>query len=300
MKRLPRPFVTRALRYVLERFPPHTHFFYGLVVVAATISLSVGWRSFTWESGIAYVLVLGLLLALRLLDDVKDLDIDRSIHPDRALPRGLLLSREAMFVVVIIIASAVVLTAAIAAAALPSIGLFLLYAYLMFRGFFAREWVEDRIVLFVGSHTLIAAHLILFIHGFLSNSYFWRAPGYVFALGGVAWFASAAYDSGRKLRFAQEPDYDVSYSHRLGRRRAVMLGVSSIVLLATACMVVGFLLEFDTVYYLLVAGAVGGSALIGVLALIVENPAVLKLFRLVAISQNVTPFLLIVSASLWM
>src|SRR5699024_4137401 len=81
----------RVSRFVRERVPAH-HAVYGLTwsVAAESGAALLGrrpWRPGPDTAARASALTL-TLVAMRMLDDVKDLESDRGRHPDRPLVRG--------------------------------------------------------------------------------------------------------------------------------------------------------------------------------------------------------------------
>lgn len=81
------------LRYVAERSPPVPLLFIGAGISLAPMAYE---RSIDyWLLAVGIAGLFGLLVLMRLGDELKDLDKDRVIHPERPLPRGLLTVAQA-------------------------------------------------------------------------------------------------------------------------------------------------------------------------------------------------------------
>jgi 4-hydroxybenzoate polyprenyltransferase len=183
--------------------------------------------------------VFSVWVILRLMDEIKDRDIDRRLFPERPLPAGRVLETD----IQVSLAAAIVayLLASLAAGhafwtALVVLG----YMILMFRLFFVPDLLRGSLMLSLVTHTPILPLMILQCFAIFSaesgrdlRALAWPlvAP-YVLML----WSAHAAWEIARKVRRpADETDY-VTYSSILGPAAAVTLVVAMQVITVAAAL----------------------------------------------------------------
>jgi hypothetical protein len=169
---------------------------------------------------------LALMLMLRLMDDLKDRDIDPALFPERPLPSGRVgVSdiRAALAVVVILF----LVPHAWTRWGLVTAFLVLGYALLMFRHFFARDRLRRSLPLTLATHNPVIAVLLVHLTvlfaceqglGFGS-----LRLGPIVVLIVMSWSVSFAWEIARKIRSAAEENAYVTYSRILGRCGAVLL-----------------------------------------------------------------------------
>ena len=150
---------------------------------------------------IAVLGIAGLLSAMRLMDELKDLDKDRAAHPERPLPRGLLSERGARTGLWLCVTGLLLGAAAIAigVGVLPGalFGLCVLYALLMYREFFAPTCLGGRPFLYAVTHQVIIVPIYAFATAAAVPTSTFTAPVLWFALTGLG--AAFALELCRKL-----------------------------------------------------------------------------------------------------
>lgn len=161
--------------------------------------------------------ITGLLALLRIMDDLKDLDRDRVAHPDRPLARGALAPEQAArgvgVGVLLLVAGALALAGFGWVAAGSFLLLCALWAFLMYREFFAPHFLGERPLFYAVTHQVI----VLPMYGFAASTVPAGAQSpelWWFAVTGLG--ASFSWEICRKL----DPDADpvlATYLHRLGR-----------------------------------------------------------------------------------
>jgi 4-hydroxybenzoate polyprenyltransferase len=176
------------------------------------------------------VAVFAFLLVLRLMDELKDVAVDRALFPERPLPSGRV--RAGDLAGALAVAAAVFMVAHVGTGpARVTAALSLAYAGLMFRWFFIPGTMQPSLPLTLVTHTpvipLLLLHLVtLFAHeGDLALG----------ALGGPAalllvgscWASFFGWEIARKIRASGEEDAYVTYSRLLGPRGAVALATSA-------------------------------------------------------------------------
>jgi 4-hydroxybenzoate polyprenyltransferase len=204
------------LTYVAERSPPA-----ALVFVASGIALApMAFRgAMDWAVFLACSAgVFGLLVLLRLADELKDFEKDKVIHPQRPLPRGLLTlaqARTAMRVVSLLL----VLAAALGALYWTRLGGILLgvtvaYLWLMYQEFFIGRKLSAAPMLYALTHQLVVFPLYGWPGAFVDEALF-ASRGY------PAWLlynfgASMTFEICRKLD-PRAHELEGTYLHHYGR-----------------------------------------------------------------------------------
>jgi 4-hydroxybenzoate polyprenyltransferase len=173
--------------------------------------------------------VFTFLLTLRLMDELKDVEVDRALLPGRPLPSGRVLESDlagglavsaSLFVGLHVTSGPALATAVIA----------LGYAALMFRWFFVADRMRRSLPLTLATHTPVIPLLLLHLVAVFAATRGLsirdlRGPA-VLALVLAGWAGFFAWEIARKIRAPEEETAYVTYSRLLGPRGAVALAVS--------------------------------------------------------------------------
>ena len=197
-------------------------------VLGRVHGLEVGWLSTapllgTWA-------VFTFLLVLRLMDELKDVEVDRALFPERPLPSGRVRESD-LAGALAVVATLFVGAHAGAGPALDTAVLTLGYALLMFRWFFVPEVIRPHLPLTLATHTpvipLLLLHLVtLFLstNGLSPRHVAWPA---VLALVAACWAGFFAWEIARKIRAPGEETAYVTYSRLLGVEGSVALAAAA-------------------------------------------------------------------------
>jgi 4-hydroxybenzoate polyprenyltransferase len=168
--------------------------------------------------------IFATLLILRLMDELKDRDIDRRLFPARPLPSGRVLESDVRRSLV----TTIVLYLAANAHAWPvflSAALVLGYSVLMYRRFFAPALLERSLPITLATHTPSAPLMLLQAHlaaadrlGIPVAELPWAA---ILPAVGMGWSALLGWELARKIRAPAEETAYVTYSRLLGPAGAV-------------------------------------------------------------------------------
>jgi hypothetical protein len=243
-------FASRMTTYLAEMYPLPQRLLAALVVGAGFATLAarihgLPSRLLPREALLGAWSVFSLLLILRLMDELKDVEVDRALFPHRPLPAGKVRAWD-------LTASAVAVATLYLGAhlgsglALASAAVCLGYACLMLRWFFVPDLMRRRLPLALATHTpivpLLFGHLLVLFaveHGRTAGGLHW---GPALLAVGLYWALSFAWEISRKIRAPEEEDAYVTYSRLLGPRGAVLLagGAQSVAFAAglallTAC-----------------------------------------------------------------
>lgn len=189
----------RWVQFLTERAPPIVFFLLasgpclsGLQIVEGRIE----WIKFLF----ALFGELVLLLTVRIMDDVKDYDLDCSIHPERPLPRGLLKYDDVVVAINLVLAAMILYAVILGVWFSPSVGITfgiqVFYSFLMYVEFGIGQWLEPRVLLYALTHQVsiyFGAWFICALAG--APWYSWSG----FLLGSVAFSGFFTYEICRKL-----------------------------------------------------------------------------------------------------
>ena len=167
-----------------------------------------------------------ILLILRLMDELKDRDIDGELFGDRPLPSGKVLESDIRFSLILVtllyLAANVLLGAALWMAVLV-----LGYALLMFVRFFAPRVLRKSLLLTLATHNPIVPVMLYYVvilflveHELPLGKVKWDL---VLLLIAMYWTISFAWEIARKIRCREEEDVYVTYSQIFGRIKAVLV-----------------------------------------------------------------------------
>lgn len=225
----------RAAAFVRERFPPGI---YGPLILAFVASGSVaaaGAPSRPLDlgaAGLAAIVVTLAFLRMRLLDEVKDLEVDRRGRPWRPLPRGLVTVRELRLAAWLALAG---MTAAAAPLGATTFAIYLaVAAFLLLAGadFGAGERLRDRRLAYALVHSP-AVPLLMVVVWFAQPGALVDARLAAILL--VAWGAGLGAEIGRKtVAPDEERPFVDTYSGAVGRPRAALLAALALAAAAAA------------------------------------------------------------------
>ncbi len=156
-----RAFLRAYWRYLAERFPLPVNglaifLLYSCTFLAARHMLGLS-GSVRIQYLAGYLWALGVFYHLRVLDDIKDRPNDIVAYPERVLSRGLVTYRQLAWTGFLAVFGETIIAARFGPKILALHIATLLYSLLMFKEFFAREWLKKRLFLYGLSHMLILA-----------------------------------------------------------------------------------------------------------------------------------------------
>jgi 4-hydroxybenzoate polyprenyltransferase len=260
-----RPLPVRLWIYQAERFPLFKH---GILIGAfasSAVCLS-GLLSNRQDVpppaafAVAFAVLLGMFLLLRIADEFKDAECDARYRPERPVPRGLVSLRLLGTLGAVTVAVQALMTALYVPSLLLLLGLAWSYLLLMTKEFFIPQWLRGRPLIYMGSHMLIMP----FIDLFATACEWWPAAA---APPGLPWFLALSFCNGMVIEIGRKtwaPEMERagvdSYSSAWGIHRALLawLGASAsaFVLVLVVAGRIGFLLPSAAVTALVAAGMI--------------------------------------------
>ncbi len=227
---LPERGYTRRIRiYFSEMFPiPARIVGASLLFVSFTLSLArihgTEATVFSLKTVIGSLGVFMIMLILRLMDELKDMETDLELFSHRPLPSGRVKERDITFS----LAGAVFFYLAVNLLSPETLWVALValaYTFLMFRYFFIPRILKRYLLLNLATHNPIIPIMLFYIlalykaeQGLGLRDLSWN---YILVLVLMYWAMFFAWEISRKIRTAEEEDAYVTYSKILGPAGAV-------------------------------------------------------------------------------
>jgi 4-hydroxybenzoate polyprenyltransferase len=168
------------------------------------------------------------MLILRLMDELKDLDIDKQLFGDRPLPSGKVLEKDIKFSIYICI-TVVILLHLFNLYLLISTLIVLGYSGLMFKYFFIPNILRKNLLLNLATHNPIIPVILIHLLIIFSVRHHLDPDTINFPLSLllvlVYWLLFFAWEISRKIRASKDENAYVTYSRIFGRKRAVGVAV---------------------------------------------------------------------------
>jgi 4-hydroxybenzoate polyprenyltransferase len=263
-------YLRRMRTYFREMFPLPAHlvfaallYFAVAVQAAAANGLRANLASPHTAAGITTVFL--VFLMMRLMDELKDLDIDRRLFPARPVPSGRVLPSDIRRTLAAAMATYLALAATLGNAAWSAF-LVLVYLLLMFRFFFVPELLRRSLVLSLATHApivpLVLLHAAVIFCGGVGLA--WSAIRWGAMLPAVAmlWAAVESWEVARKIRAASEETDYVTYSKMLGPRGAALAALALQLGASAVALALGAAYRLGAVHTILVIAALA-VALVG-------------------------------------
>ena len=232
--------MSRWLTYLRERSPLAT-----VLTVGAAQSLS---SYYLFRSGfdaapivLSVVGVAGLLILMRLADEVKDYDKDRVAHPERPLPRGLITREEMRSAIRSVSLLLFAFAAVVAVVRSPATGALYAatvgFALLMYNEFFVPRLLSVNAFFYALTHQVIVLPLYAFsVATVASPAAALSRDAVWFALTGLG--ASFTLEVARKLDPAAHPALG-AYLRLYGRTTSMLVVAAALSLLLLAAYQLG-------------------------------------------------------------
>ncbi len=228
-------YASRMRLYLAEMYPVPRRAFLALLLASAFGTLLARVQHTASPPPFRFTLTAAasaflLLLILRLMDELKDYDLDRALFAQRPLPSGRVKVKD-LSLTLTVLALAYVPLHGPHPGPLASAALALGYAFLMFGWFFAPQYLRPRLLPTLATHNpivgLMLLHLaVLFAAASGLEVLQLRGSGVAAAVV-LLWAPAFAWEIARKIRAPGEETAYVTYSRVLGPRRAVVLAIGA-------------------------------------------------------------------------
>lgn len=211
--------------YFKERYPIPARLVLGVIVFLeihfiillneGVTKFNIGIQEFTGA-----FTVFAFLLWLRVADDLKDLETDKRLFPDRPLPRGRVYVKDVMIACVIVQA----ITVALNVIFMNNIIFFIVlyaYGYLMSKWFFQRAKIQPSLPLALVTHNPVQMIVNHYIISFTVIKY--DLPAFTLTNCMALWtlyFPALIWEVSRKIKAPKDENDYTTYSKLFGYKRS--------------------------------------------------------------------------------
>lgn len=223
-------FVYRMRIYFREMFPlliritNATLLFVSFAVmlgIVCDLSIKFDWRLYFLGSFNAFAIA----LILRLMDELKDRDIDRSLFSERPVPSGRVKETDIKFCLAFVVVIFLMLNAVAQVAFWSAFGL-LVYSCLMFKYFLLPARFKSKLLINLLTHNpiipLLLLHFVHLIGSWHSLDFDALIKPQTILLVFMYWGLFLTWEICRKIRYQHEENEYVTYSRLLGRTSAIL------------------------------------------------------------------------------
>ena len=277
---IPEPGFTRRMTvYLREMYPLQQRLPMALLLSLSVVLFTLDLHDWQARSQFALPLtaagcVFFILLLLRLMDELKDRDIDMQLFRNRPLPSGRVRERDIRWSMALVTGVYLLVHLAFPQSLMTAAAL-LAYTFLMYVYFFSPALLRRNLFLNLATHNpvvpLMLLHLVLLTavsRGAAPGDIHWTET---LLFTGMLWSTMFAWEIARKIRSPREENAYVTYSQLLGRTGAVLLafGAQSV----GAALAVRFVIAGLWPYWSLLPLAVGYGMLCFAYARFLCRPA---------------------------
>ncbi|MEI6222831.1 MAG: UbiA family prenyltransferase [bacterium] len=272
--------------FIKERFNPVV---YGVMIIAFFGAHLTVYNRYFPQSQILrfasfprllplFIAVVLFFLKMRMFDEVKDSETDKTLYPERPIPRGLLSASSVRRAAFILAGVEIVLVSLYGVWAFISITVAVAYTLLMYKEFFLSTWIRAHLTTYAVSHTVVVVLLSLTLFIALSGSPVSFLPEQILYFSFSHWCIFNIFEFGRKTFAPQEEKIERdSYSKKFGKVGAVTLvvataGIAMLCMKGITSVVVWNIL---TLWFCLLTST-------GMLFIGTKSPSTAKVFRLVS------------------
>ena len=249
----------------------------ALVALKAARYSGTGWKVWLVAGFITWL----IFLHLRIFDDIKDAVSDRSAHPKRPLPRGLISLPEAGGTAFFLPALEIVLASLLGSKPLLALLPVTCYSLLMYREFFIGKWLRPHLTTYAVTHTLVSCFIALFIFSAVTGFSYSALPLPCWIFLPVNWMLFNLFEFARKTFSPPEENPLVpSYSNRFGAWGSALLSVSTAGLSVYPAFWLGKLWQLSSQFFWGLGILLGLFCLSALLYALIPRPFYARTFRL--------------------
>lgn len=177
----------------------------------------------SWSAAVGIWSLFSITVILRLMDELKDKEIDNALFPERPLPSGMVHEKDIVFSLILAIGLYVLCNALLVDSFYFSV-ILLAYTFLMFRFFFMPGILRKHLLLNLATHNPVIAVMMMYIvvlfmhhHNVTADEIHWNK---VILLILMFWSLLFSWEISRKIRAEEEENEYVTYSQIFGKAGA--------------------------------------------------------------------------------
>jgi len=249
--------------YTKEMYPIQRRLFLAFIFV---MSISYIAKSIQMDNGSIFdiYVILGtlavflILFILRLMDELKDVEIDKKLFAHRPIPSGRVSEKDIrstlyLLIMIFLLLNCWDFTVFIAGFCL------LCYTLLMYKYFFIPHILRDNLILNLSTHNPVVALIIIYVIlcSLISSNMEINASkliSYTFLIL-MYWGIFFSWEISRKIRAKIDENEYVTYSQIFGIKGAVLITISSQAVTFLFATVLCMKYDFSLVYFIIISSA---------------------------------------------
>ena len=247
--------------YLQERFPLQANgvliasYFTANYLLArgATLPADVP-LEITWRFPAGCVVLLCMFFHMRIIDEHKDYERDRVVHPNRILSRGLVTLKQLRVIGWFVIAVELVVSYLFGAPAFFLCIVLLVFSWLIYEEFYVGKILEEHLLANAFLHLIIMPAYSLYVFTLVAEKFPWAAPVPILLYAWVSYGVGLAYELARKTRApTDERPGLITYSSVMGAYPPAWGTLLALSFSGTISAIVGLLMNFAWWYHAVVA-----------------------------------------------
>lgn len=246
--------------YLHERFPLQANgvliasYFTANYFLANSSALQRGEPlEISWRFPAGCIVLLFMFFHMRIIDEHKDFERDRVVHPDRVLSRGLITLKQLRSVGLFVVAVELVFSYLFGAPAFFMCVILLAFSWLIYKEFYVGEMLEEHLLANAFLHLMIMPAYSLYVFTVVADTFPWDAPLAVLLYAWVSYGVGLAYELARKTRApADERPGLLTYSNVMGPYPPAWGALIALLFSGVVSALVGLLLDFAWWYHAIV------------------------------------------------
>lgn len=204
----------------------------------------------SWRFPAGYIVLLLMFFHIRVIDEHKDYQQDRVVHPGRVLSRGLVTLAQLKVAGFLAVILELLLSSLLGLPAFVMCLLVLGFSWLIYKEFYMEGWLAGHLLANAFLHLLIMPMYSLFVFAVVVSRFPWMAPGAVLLYAWVSYGVGFAYEVARKTRApVDERPGLITYSRVLGSYPSAYASLLALVFSAILSVLVGVLMGFEWWYH---------------------------------------------------
>jgi len=249
--------MTNFWAYLQERFPLQangtlivSYFTANFLLAYATTLQSGAALQLSWRFPAGCIVLLFMFFHIRVIDEHKDYEQDRIVHPDRVLSRGLVTLKQLRNIGLVAVFVELVLSYALGLPALIMCIVLLVFSWLIYHEFYIGETLNKHLLANAFLHLLIMPGYSLYVFSVATQKFPASAPMAMSLYAWVSYGVGLAYEIARKTRApSDERPGLITYSNVMGAYPSAYVSLLALLSSGIISLLVGVFMDFAWWYH---------------------------------------------------
>jgi len=243
--------------YLQERFPLQangvlivSYFAANFLLAYATTIQSGAVLHLSWRFPAGCIVLLFMFFHMRVIDEHKDYEQDRVVHPDRILSRGLVSLKQLRNIGLVAVLIELALSYLLGLPAFMMCVVILVFSWLIYHEFYIGETLNRHLLANAFLHLLIMPAYSLYVFSVATQKLPSSAPMAMLLYAWVSYGVGLAYEIARKTRapMDERPGL-ITYSNVMGAYPSAYLSLVALLFSGVISLFVGAFMDFAWWYH---------------------------------------------------